>query len=119
MEMTCIVCPNGCSLEAEIVDGVLNVSGNKCKRGVDFAKRELTSPMRTVCTTVRTVNLSEPTVSVRTSDEIPRERIFDVIIAAKNAVVTKPIVIGDVVVKNLFGSGVDLIATQNIGGKEE
>ena len=48
-EMTCIVCPNGCHLSVEGEGGMLRVSGNQCKRGEDFAKAELTHPMRTIC----------------------------------------------------------------------
>lgn len=112
MELTCIVCPNGCNLIAEIADdGSITVSGNKCKRGIDFATRELTEPTRTVCTTVRTNSYNVPTVSVRTSGEIPKDKIFEVIKAAQNVTVTAKLKIGDAVVKNLFGLNVDLIAT--------
>lgn len=54
-EMTCITCPNGCTLQIEEVEGILHVTGNKCKRGEAFAIAELTHPMRTICSTVRTI----------------------------------------------------------------
>lgn len=50
-ELTCIVCPRGCTLRIEERDGRFTVTGNACKRGEQFAMAEMTCPTRTLCTT--------------------------------------------------------------------
>lgn len=115
-ELTCIVCPVGCSLVAEIEDGrVLGVSGNKCPRGKVYAETECIAPMRTITTTVKCEN--GEIVSVKTKNPIPKEKIFEAmkIINCKNPVL--PISIGDVIIEDIFGSPV--IATGNVGGEED
>ena len=115
-ELTCIVCPVGCSLVAEIEDGrVLSVSGNKCPRGKVYAETECIAPMRTITTTVKCEN--GEIVSVKTKNPIPKEKIFEAmkIINSKNPVL--PISIGDVIIEDVFGSPV--VATGNAGGEED
>ena len=71
-ELTCIVCPIGCSLVAEIEDGkVVSVTGNTCPRGKVYAETECISPMRTITTTVRCADGT--IVPVKTSVPIPKE----------------------------------------------
>ena len=74
-EMTCITCPNGCTLSVEEKDGRIVVTGNQCPKGEAFAKSELTNPMRTISTTVSTRDPAVPVVPVRVSGEIPKGRI--------------------------------------------
>ena len=64
-EMTCITCPNGCHLQIEEKDEKILVTGNRCKRGETFAISELTHPMRTICSTVRTTCREIPVLPVR------------------------------------------------------
>ncbi len=47
--MTCVLCPNGCTLT---VEGE-RVSGCRCSRGREFAVKELTDPERMLTTTVK------------------------------------------------------------------
>jgi len=110
-EFTCIVCPNGCSLK--INEKTLEVTGNICKRGVDFAKTELTKPMRTICTTVRTKFDSCPVVPVRVSKEIPKNMIFKVMNEINKIVLDKKLGRDDVVIKNVLNTGADVIITSN------
>lgn len=117
-ELVCIVCPNGCTLGIEGEGKSIKVSGNKCKRGVDFAIKEMTCPMRTICSTVRTSFKSAPVLPVRVSSDIPKDRIFDVMKEINSVTVTKKLIRGDVVIKNVCGLGVDVIATDDIGGTE-
>ena len=110
-ELTCIVCPVGCSLVAEFEEGrVLGVSGNKCPRGKAYAETECIAPMRTITTTVKCEN--GEIVSVKTKNPIPKGKMFDAmkIINSKNPVL--PISIGDVIIEDVFGSKV--IATKNM-----
>ena len=77
MDMVCIVCPNGCRLQVDKTDGGVTVQGARCKRGENFAISELTCPMRSVTSSVRTTVDGYPVVSVRTDGEIPKDKMFD------------------------------------------
>ena len=119
-EFVCIVCPNGCPLRVEshpAEDGSgmsYTVSGNRCQRGIDFAKTEMTAPKRTICSTVQTAFADVPVLPVRVSAEIPKERIFDVIAEIAGVCVKTTVGRGDIVLQNVCGLGVDVIATSNI-----
>jgi len=111
-ELTCIVCPNGCSLRID--ESTLEVTGNTCKRGESFAKNELTHPMRTISTTVKTSFKNHPVLPVRVSGDIPKDRIFDCMKEINKQIVTKALKCGDIVIKNILSLGVDVIATSDI-----
>lgn len=109
-ELTCIVCPMGCSLVAEIDDGkVISVTGNTCPRGEKYAKTECTNPQRTVTSTMKCNDGSM--ISVKTDTTIPKDKIFDCMEIINKKTVHLPISVGDVIIKDVFGSNV--IATQN------
>ncbi len=109
--LTCIVCPRGCTLTVEL-DGEgkpVSVSGGACKRGVAYAEKECTHPERTVTSTVRT--LCGAVVAVKTAAAVPKETVFAVM-EEINAVRAKcPIRVGDVIIENVAGTGVSVIAT--------
>lgn len=111
-ELICITCPRGCRLS---VDDNLNVTGNNCPRGVVYAKNELTHPVRMVTTTVKIISELEMRLPVKTSVAIDKNLMFKVVEELDKIEVKAPIKIGDVVIKNIFGSGVDILATKNIG----
>lgn len=108
-ELTCIVCPRGCQLTAVLNDdGSVTVKGNTCKRGEEYAKAELTHPVRTLTTTVRTADGS--VLPVRTAQPIPKELVFEAMKAVNALVLDRPVTFGDVVIADILGTGVDLIA---------
>lgn len=108
-ELTCIACPLGCNLVVTMEEkNVLNVTGNTCPRGKEYAITECTAPKRTVTTTVLCEN-GEP-LSVKTSKPIPKEKVFEAMEIINSTVAKLPIVVGDVIISNLFGS--DVVATQ-------
>ena len=113
-EITCIVCPRGCRMQAAEENGVITVVGNSCKRGYDFAVSELTDPKRTVCSTVRTAFPDVPVLPVRVSGEIPKARIFDVMRQIGAVCVKVRLGRGDTVIENVLDLGVDVIATSDI-----
>lgn len=119
-EMVCIVCPNGCHLTVEGAERpeTAVITGNTCPRGAAFAKAELTHPTRSLTTTVRTANAALCVLPVRTDGELPKERLADAMRALSAVTVTAPVRCGDVVVKNLLGTGVDVIATANLSAEE-
>ena len=113
-ELVCIVCPRGCTINIEKKNGEYEITGNSCKRGHDFALSEMTAPMRTICTTVRTAFKEMPVLPVRVSRDIPKERIFDVMREINGVTVKKRRVRGDVIIKDVLGLGADVIATDDI-----
>ncbi|MCI9193447.1 DUF1667 domain-containing protein [Acutalibacter muris] len=118
VELTCISCPLGCPLKVETDNEgkVLSVTGNTCKRGEDYGRREVTAPTRTVTSTVRLKGGTGPVVSVRTRQDVPKSKIFAVMEEIRRTVVTAPVHIGEVVIPNIAGTGVDLIATADREG---
>lgn len=114
-ELICIGCPMGCPLQAEMEDGVvLSISGNTCKRGEVYARKELTSPTRIVTTTVRVEGGTQPVVSVKTKEDIPKNSIFRCMEELKRITAAAPVKIGDVVLENAAETGVDVVATKNV-----
>ena len=117
-ELICIGCPLGCMVTVEMENSqVKSVTGNTCKRGEDYARKEVTNPTRIVTSTVMVKGGSLDMVSVKTQSDIPKERIFDCVRALKGVCVEAPVHIGDVVVSDVCGTGVDVIATKEIQKK--
>ena len=114
-KLTCINCPVGCSLKVEM-DGenVICVSGNTCRRGEIYARKEVTNPTRIVTSTVKVVNGTSGTVSVKTKEDIPKEKIFVCVQALRGIEVQAPVHMGDVILENVAGTGVDIVATRNV-----
>lgn len=111
-ELTCIVCPRGCHLSVELDgDKVVSVSGNICKRGLAYAEAECTHPERTVTTTVRCA--SGKVVSVKTGAPVPKAKVFEVMAEINRTVAEDGIKIGDVIIENVAGTGVSVVATSN------
>lgn len=119
-QMTCIVCPMGCALTATYSINTLgtpcdiSVSGNTCKRGAAYATEELTSPHRTLTTTVRTDEEGRELLSVKTSAAIPKDKLFEAMKLANAAVAHLPIHAGDVIIKDFVVAGIDLIACRDM-----
>ena len=108
--LTCIVCPLGCSLKVEL-DGknVVSVSGNTCKRGEVYAHNECTNPQRTVTSTIKCSDGS--LVPVKTDTTIPKEKMQECVKIINGTVADLPISVGDVIIKDVFGA--NIVATAN------
>ena len=111
VELICITCPRGCHLS---VDENLNVTGNMCPRGAAYAKAELTHPVRMVTSSVAIVSESQSRLPVKTKDPIPKELIFKIMDEITKVSVKAPIEIGDIIIKDVLGTGVDIVATKDI-----
>ena len=110
-ELTCIGCPMGCPLIVTMEAGeVISVTGNTCKRGDVYARKEVTNPTRIVTSTVRVSGGD----AVKTKEDIPKGKIFECVKALKSVEVPAPVHIGDVLVKDVAGTGVDIVATKNV-----
>ena len=114
-ELICINCPMGCRLTVTMEDEkVTEVTGNTCKRGEIYARKEVTNPTRIVTSTVQVEGGRALRTSVKTKEDIPKELIFECVKALKNVTVKAPVNIGDVVLENVAGTGVDIIATKSV-----
>lgn len=114
-QLTCIVCPMGCRLSAVIENcEVTGVTGNKCKRGVAYAKEECVAPKRVLTSTVRVDGGIMPRVPVKTDKPVPKELISACMEAIHSAKMKAPINAGDIVIKDILGLGINIIATRNI-----
>jgi len=109
-EFTCIICPRGCHLS---IDENLEVTGNTCIRGKQYAINEVTNPVRTVTSSIRISNREDTLVSVKTSNPIPKGKIFEVMAEINKISVPAPVRIGDVVIKNVLGLESDIVITKN------
>lgn len=115
--LTCIGCPLGCALNARQLEEGWEITGYTCKRGLEYAKKELTRPERTVTSTVRVSGGKAPVVSVRTAADVPKDAIFAVMEAINGILAPAPIAIGDVLCENIAGTGVALTATKDVEAK--
>ena len=105
----------GCPLTVEMEgDEVISVTGNTCKRGDTYARKEVSNPTRIVTSTVKVTGGKADMVSVKTREDIPKGKIFDCVKALKGVEVEAPVHIGDVIVPNAAGTGIDIVATKNV-----
>jgi CxxC motif-containing protein len=112
-ELICIVCPMGCHLEVD-VENDYSVTGNQCKRGIDYAKKELTNPTRTITSTVRISGGIYNRLPVKTDKEIDKKLIFDVMELLNDIIVSSPIKMGDVIISNVLGTDVNIVASRSM-----
>ena len=114
--LTCIVCPKGCELTVTFgcAGEIEKIDGYTCKRGEEYARNECTHPVRTVTSTVKTE--SGRTVAVKTAAPIPKELIFEAMkkINAVRIPDTQDISIGDVIIPNVCGTDVSVVATSKV-----
>lgn len=117
-ELICIGCPLGCSVTVELEGNeILSVAGNTCRRGEDYARKECTNPTRIVTSTVPVDGGEIPQVSVKTASDIPKDKIFACMAELKKIRIKAPVRIGDVVLADAAGTGVDVIATKDVLGR--
>jgi len=112
---TCVICPIGCEIDVEVENGeIVSMEGNKCTKSEDFVRQELVEPMRTLTTTVRIKGARWPMLPVRTDRPIPKRLFFEVMKEVAGAEVRAPVKVADVVVRDVAGSGADIIASRNM-----
>ena len=111
-DMTCIICPRGCALKVEIEGDNITVTGNSCPKGRQYAIDECTNPTRTVTSSVRVENREDTMVSVKTASPVPKDKIFEVMRLIRAKSVCAPVKIGDIIIKDVFGTSI--VATKNI-----
>ena len=113
-ELTCINCPLGCALTVTIDQNEITVTGNTCPRGEAYGEKEVTDPTRIVTSTVPVDGGDIARVPVKTASDIPKGKIFAVMESIHAVRVQAPVHIGDVVVKDAAGTGVDVVAARDV-----
>ncbi len=113
--LICINCPMGCMLTVAMKgDEILSVAGNTCKRGDVYARKELTNPTRIVTSTVKVSGGRESMVSVKTKEDIPKRKVLECVKELKGVVIPAPVRIGDIVLRDVAETGIDIVATKNV-----
>jgi len=109
--ITCTVCPVGCQIS---ISNDLSISGNQCRRGEIYARQEMVDPRRMITTTLKTMSRAYPRLSVKTNNPIPKDKIFECLHILHSMIITKNVKIGDIIVKDILNTGVDIVATKEI-----
>ena len=112
INLTCIGCPLGCTVTVtKNGSEIEEITGYTCKRGLEYARTEVLSPVRTVTSTVRVTGGKSPVVAVKTASPIPKAKIGDCMKAIYGLKIKAPVAIGDVVCDNIAETGVNLVAS--------
>ncbi|MCM1988496.1 DUF1667 domain-containing protein [Oceanirhabdus seepicola] len=115
-DLVCIVCPMGCRMTIEKDDSNelgYKVEGNTCKRGMTYAIKEVTNPTRVITTTVTIEDFYLKRLPVRTDGEVPKKMIIDCMMEINKTKVKTPITVGDIIIEDLHGTGVNVIASRS------
>ena len=114
-EITCIVCPIGCKILVKTDGSKFEaLDGFKCKRGIEYAKSEALDPRRMLTTSVLVIDGEWPLVSVKSSKPVPKDKLFSVLSEIKKAEVKAPVKLGQVVVKDIAKTGINIVATKEV-----
>ncbi|MHA2399370.1 MAG: DUF1667 domain-containing protein [Promethearchaeota archaeon] len=113
-DIRCIVCPTGCLVHVENINGELIIEGHSCKRGEDYARDEFIAPKRILTTTMRVENGFLPLVPVRTDKPIPKEKLQETLKEIAKRKIKAPIKMGDVLIKNVIGLKANIIASRDL-----
>jgi CxxC motif-containing protein len=113
--LICITCPKGCTLEVTHDAGTVVKVDAGCKRGFHYAQEELRDPRRMIASTVRIRGGTHPLLPVYTRAPFPKPRIPELLEALRAVEITVPVRMGDVVLPDALGTGVDVIASRDMG----
>ena len=114
-KITCILCPLGCKITFRLNGEKFKpLDGYKCKQGIDYARSEALDPKRTLTSSMLIINGDWPLVSVKTTQPIPKNKIFNVLKEIKQTVVKAPVKCGDTLIKNVGNTDINVIATKTV-----
>ena len=113
--ITCIVCPIGCKILVR-TDGTRFkiLEGNKCKKGIDYARNEALDPWRMLTTSVLVEDGEWPLVSVKSLLPVPKVKVFSVLEEIKKTTVKAPVKSGKIIIKNVADTSIDIVATKTV-----
>lgn len=112
--ITCVICPKGCQIQAALNNGLWEIKGNGCKRGIEFAINESTNPHRSLTTTVKTAFNEYPLLPVKTDKDIPLNMISTAMKEINKLTLDHEVSIGEILIENLLNTGVNIISTSDI-----
>lgn len=110
--LICITCPKGCHLTVDEANGYA-VTGNACARGEEYGKNELQNPVRVLTSTVRLSGGPIPRLPVKTDKPLPKGKLLDAMRALDAIAVTCPVKVGDVLLRGVCGTDVNIVATKS------
>ncbi|MFZ3070294.1 MAG: DUF1667 domain-containing protein [Anaerolineaceae bacterium] len=114
----CTACPQGCALTVLMEEGeIISVTGNTCKKGLDYAKAEMTDPRRMVASTVKIKNGFHPLLPVYTERPVPKPMIPQVLAEIRKVELVAPVKMKSVVIENVLGTGINVIASRSMPEK--
>jgi CxxC motif-containing protein len=117
---TCVTCPIGCEIDIELKDSeVVSMEGNKCKKGQEFVLQELEEPMRILTTTIPIKGAKWAMLPVRTDKPIPKRLFFMAVEEIANIELRAPVKMSTVIVRDIAGTGSDIVATRSMGRKKK
>lgn len=114
-EIICTVCPMGCHIMVEGEnDIVTSITGNTCKRGEQYASTEFAHPVRILTSTIKTDSERQPLVAVRSEKPVPKEKMMECMDEIRKCQVIAPINVYDILIENICGTGINIVATGNV-----
>lgn len=113
-DVVCIVCPKGCRLKVKEEDGQMSVTGNECKRGAVYGVKEVTNPTRVITSTVKVNDPVHRRMPVVSKGSVPKAMMFDVVKEINKIELNLPITMGDIIIENVLGTGVNIVAARTI-----
>ncbi|MFX1478284.1 MAG: DUF1667 domain-containing protein [Promethearchaeota archaeon] len=113
-DIRCIVCPTGCLVHVENINGELIIEGHSCNRGEEYAKEEFIAPKRILTTTIRVENGLLPLIPVRSDKAIPKEKLQETLEEIAKKTVKAPIKMGDILIKKVLGLNINIIASRDL-----
>lgn len=117
-DIRCIVCPTGCLVHVENINGELIIEGHSCKRGEEYAKEEFIAPKRILTTTLQVENAFLPLIPVRSDKPIPKDRLQETLKVIAIAKTKAPIKMGDILIEKVLGLDINIIASRNLIQKD-
>ena len=113
-DIRCIICPTGCLVHVENVNGELIIEGHSCKRGEEYGREEFISPKRTLTTTMRVENGFLPLIPVRSEKPIPKDKLEETLKEIAKTITQAPIKMGDILLENVLGLYINIIASRDL-----
>jgi len=116
-KIRCIVCPEGCAMLAEYEAGskkIISLEGNNCRKGIKFAEAEITNPLRLLTTTISIDSRISQRLPVRSNTPAPKEKIAPMLKAVKKVGAKAPIKMGEIIMADVLGTGVDIISSATV-----
>jgi CxxC motif-containing protein len=117
-DMVCFICPKSCLLSVEGIDGEIQVKNNRCRRGAEFAVKEMGDPERTLTGTIRVNNGVLPLVSIRSETPVKKAELKDLVRYIDGITVNAPVLSGKVLLSGIGKNSVNIIATRSVEEKQ-